>query len=60
MTLHEQRVKVSIIVDEEVKKILKQVARKDNRTVSNLIETLLNKYIDELVREGIVNRSREI
>ncbi len=37
----------SIRIEESVKKQLKKIADKENRTVANLIETLIKEYIDK-------------
>jgi hypothetical protein len=42
MTLKTQMV---VLVDKDLKRIVREVARKDNRTMNNLIETVLLRHL---------------
>lgn len=42
---------ISLRLDEDFTKILKKIAKEQNRTVSNLIETVLKSYVKEIERK---------
>jgi len=43
---------LSLRVDEELIEKLKRVAEKENRSLSNCVETILKKYLEESTESG--------
>lgn len=47
MTISKDNIRMSLIVSKELKKNLEEQAKKDNRSVNNLINTVLIEYLNK-------------
>lgn len=45
--------KLLITIDDELKEKLKEIAKKENRTLSNLIETVLIQIVKDLEKKNV-------
>ena len=50
MTISENKTRFSLTIEKEVKQQLEQIAKEQNRSLNNLIETILKEYYETLPR----------
>jgi predicted transcriptional regulator len=53
------KVLLNVRIDPELRKVLQEVAREQNRTLSNLVETTLLRVVADAGREGRPTTKKE-
>lgn len=50
MTISKDNVRANLIINKELKSSLEKIAKEENRSLNNLITTILKKYVEEVTK----------
>ena len=50
MSISKENVRANLIINKELKANLEIIAKEQNRSLNNLINTILKKYVEEVTR----------